>query len=119
MKPVVSLLTVSAVALAIASADASQASNAETSLLAQMRSPRDMRDNDREPREPVDRSQIKDGSGKDTWIPVGFDDRRIAIFWTRVSTYAPLNENSFRVQVQYKTNNGVDIQLLFFHVNLS
>ena len=59
MKPFVSLLAFSAVGLSIVFADASQASNAETNLLAQMRSPRDMRDSDREPREPVDRSQIK------------------------------------------------------------
>ena len=109
MKPVVSLLTVSAVVLAIASADASQASNAETSLLVQMRSPRDMRDNDREPREPVDRSQIKDGSGKNTWIPIAVNENKIATSWVRTSTYEPLNENSFRFQGKYMNNNGVQI----------
>ncbi|WP_136987608.1 hypothetical protein [Synechococcus sp. N5] len=110
MKPVVSLLAFSAVGLSIVFADASQASNAETSLLAQMRSPRGMRDNDREPREPVDRSQIKDESGKNTWIPVGFNENGVASLWIRTSTYEPLNENSFRFQAKFTLDNGVQAE---------
>lgn len=56
--------------------------------------------------EPVDRSTIKDGSAKNTWIPLGYNDKRIAVFWARLATYKPLNENSFRVQVQYTADNG-------------
>ena len=110
MKPFVSLLAFSAVGLSIVFADANQASNAETNLLAQMRSPRDMRDSDREPREPVDRSQIKDGSGKNTWIPIGFNELGVAVAWIRVSTYEPLNENSFRFQSKYKPENSNQIE---------
>lgn len=105
-----SLLAFSAVGLSIVLADASQPTNAETSLLAQMRSPRDMWEDDREPREPVDRSQIKDGSGKNTWIPIGRNERKVATAWVRTSTYEPLNENSFRFQSKYMNDNGAQIE---------
>ncbi|WP_250397949.1 hypothetical protein [Synechococcus sp. MU1651] len=102
MKPVVSLLAASTVGLNFVFADANQASNAEAFLMART-DPRDKSDNDRDL---IDRSQVNDGSGKNTWIPFGYNNERVAVFWGRVSTYKPLNENSFRIQVQYNTNNG-------------
>lgn len=103
MKAVLSGITASTVGLSCVFAGAIQASDVKTSLMAQVRSPRLTMDEDREP---IDRSQAKDGSGKNTWIPMGFNKDRVAVFWGRVSTYKPLNENSFRIQVQYLAKNG-------------
>ena len=105
MKPVVSLLVASTVGLSFALAEVNQASSSEVPLIAQARDPRNETGDDLN-RMPVDRSQIKDTSGKNTWIPFGYNKERVAIFWGRLSTYKPLNENSFRMQVQYQTSNG-------------
>lgn len=48
----------------------------------------------------------KDNSNKDTWVPIGYDNNRIAVSWIRVKTYEELNENSFRFQAQTKADNG-------------
>ena len=109
MKTFLSLLAASALGLGTCLPATTQAAIPGEEVLIAQRG-WDDEEEENEYREPVDKSTIKDRSGKDTWIPIGFDDRRIAIFWTRVSTYTPLNENSFRVQVQYKTNNGIVIE---------
>ena len=71
--------------------------------------PRDKTQN-QEPAEPADKSQVKDGSGKDSWFPVGYNKDRVAIFFVRLKTYEPLNENSFRLQAQVNNREGrIDI----------
>ena len=70
MKPVVSLLVASTVGLSFALAEVNQASSSEVPLIAQARDPRNETGDDVD-RMPVDRSQIKDTSGKNTWIPFG------------------------------------------------
>ena len=104
MKALLSLLTASTLGISFYCPAATQASTpVDEALIAQREW-----DNEKEDVEikAVDRSIIKDGSSKNTWIPLGYNENRIAVFWARLSTYEPLNENSFRVQVQYTSDNG-------------
>ena len=104
MKPFLSLLAASALGLGACFPATTQAAiPGEEVLIAQRGFDDEGEDIDAEP---VDRSKIKDGSGKNTWIPLGYNTNRVAVFWARLSTYKPLNENSFRVKVQYTDDNG-------------
>lgn len=104
MKTLPSLLTAAALGIPFYLPTATQASTPVDEVLIAQRGFDDEEDDI--DAEPVDKSKIKDGSGKDTWVPLGVNENRIAVFWARLSTYKPLNENSFRVQVQYTADNG-------------
>lgn len=104
MKPVFYLLAASTVGLSCVFTGEIQASTPDHEvLIAQRGFDEEGEDIDTKP---IDRSKIKDGSGKNTWVPLGYNKNRVATFWARLSTYKPLNENSFRVQVQYTNNKG-------------
>ncbi|KZR88735.1 hypothetical protein [Synechococcus sp. MIT S9508] len=104
MKPFFTLLTASALGIGFSCPSAIQASPLiDEVLLAQMAWDDEVEEIDAEP---VDRSQIKDGSGKNTWIPTGFNENKVAVMWIRVSTYKPLNENSFRFRSKFTTEKG-------------
>lgn len=56
-------------------------------------------------------SSIKtDSSSNSGWIPVGRNDKNIAVFWVRSSTYESLNENSFRLAAQFLQGNSSQVQ---------
>lgn len=107
MKPFLSLLTATTLGLGVCFPVTTQASiPGEEVLIAQ----RGLDDEEDEYREPIDKSTIKDGSGKNTWIPIGYNENKVAAMWIRIATYEPLNENSFRFQVQYTNNRGAQIE---------
>lgn len=51
----------------------------------------------------------KDTSGNDSWIPVGFNDKRIAVLWVQHKSYEPLNVNSFRMSAKVTNDNGIQV----------
>ena len=51
----------------------------------------------------------KDNSGNNTWIPIGFNKERIASMWVQLKSYEALNENSFRMNIKYTTDEGSQI----------
>jgi len=109
MKPLLSLLTATTLSLGVCFPTTTQASTPVDEVLVAQRGWND-EEEETEYREPVDKSTIKDRSGKNTWIPIGFNENKVASAWVRISTYEPLNENSFRFQGKYTNKNGVQIE---------
>jgi hypothetical protein len=48
-------------------------------------------------------------AGDDTWMPVGFNDKRIAVSWVQARSYEPLNEYSFRLKAKGVNERGDQI----------
>ena len=109
MKPFLSLLTATALSLGVCFPTTTQASIPGEEVLIAQRGFDDEEDEDQY-REPIDKSTIKDGSGKNTWIPIGFNENKIAALWIRISTYEPLNENSFRFQTKFTNDRGAQME---------
>lgn len=109
MKSLLHLLAASTLGLGICFPLTTQASIPSEEILIAQRG-WDEEEAEDEYREPIDKSTIKDTSGKNTWIPIGFNENKVASAWVRISTYEPLNENSFRFQGKYTNDNGVQVE---------
>ena len=109
MKTLASLLIASALGLGACLPATTQAAIPGEEVLIAQRGWDDDED-ESEYREPIDKSTIKDRSGKNTWIPISVNENKVATAWIRTTTYEPLNENSFRFQAKGTLKNGAQVE---------